>query len=108
MDKKPVSKWIGASERDPKTYWRSKPIPLAMLVRGYLPPWLGGEMVYDAVVRTNHFQSNVLLMSYLREQVLIAAARGEEFHEEAIDRHMQRLRQLTMYSQTPISQQKNR
>lgn len=93
MDKKPVSKWVGASGMDPKTLWRSKPIPLRMLVCGYLPTWLGGEMVYDAVVRTNHFQSDSLLMSYLMEQAITAAARGEEFHAKAIAGHMQRLRQ---------------
>lgn len=93
MDKKPVSKWINDGNGKAPPSWRSKPIPLRMLLRGYLPCWLGGEMVYDAVVRTNHFESDSQLMFYLLEQARIAAARGEDFHECAIDAHIQRLRQ---------------
>lgn len=92
MDKKPMSKWINDGGGNPSPSWRSKPIPLGMLLRGYLPGWLGGEMVYDAVVRTNHFESDSLLMFYLLEQARIAAARGEDFHESAIDDHIERLR----------------
>ncbi len=92
MDKKPVSKWINDSGGKAPPSWRSKPIPLGMLLRGYLPRWLGGEMVYDAVVRTNHFGSDSLLIFYLLEQARVAAARGEDFHENAIDAHIQRLR----------------
>lgn len=92
MNKKPVSRWVGASGIGAKTMWRSSPIPLGMLLRGYLPGWLGGEMVYDAVVRTNHFQSDTLLLQYLLEQATIAAGRGDVFHEKAIDMHVERLR----------------
>lgn len=92
MNKKPVIKWVGESGIVSKTMWRSRPIPLGMLIRGYLPGWLGGEMVYDAVVRTNHFQSDALLLQYLLEQATTAVCRGEDFHERAIDLHIRRLR----------------
>jgi predicted RNA-binding protein len=93
MGQKPVSKWIGENHIDPNSFWRSKPIPFGMLVRGYLPAFLGGEMVYDAVVRTNHFQSDYLLQFYLMEQAIAAAARGADKHLARIEAHIARVRQ---------------
>lgn len=101
MNKRPASKWVRKSGIAPGTLWRSRPIPVGMLIRGYLPRFLGGEMVYDAVVRTNHFQSDTLLMEYLQEQVITAAARGDAFHENAIDAHIQRLSQSVRRPQSP-------
>jgi hypothetical protein len=62
-----------------------------MALCGYLPKCLGGEMVYDAVVRTNHFGSDFLLMDYLMEQVTIAIHRDSEFHVAAIQAHINKM-----------------
>lgn len=51
----------------PGDYWSWEPIPLGMKLRGYLPVWLKGEMVYEAVVRARHFSSNHFLQAYLKE-----------------------------------------
>lgn len=71
--------------------WRTKPIPVAMALRAYLPKWLGGEMVYDAVVRTNHFESSQMLTDFLMEQCMIAIHRNDGFHVSSIRAHIQKL-----------------
>lgn len=51
----------------PGDHWSWEPIPLGMKLRGYLPVWLKGEMVYETAVRTRHFSSNHFLQAYLKE-----------------------------------------
>ena len=64
--------------------WQDEPLPWLMLMHGYFPRWLGGEPVYVAVVRTQHFSSKRLQTEYLFSQHLIAAARGQDLHAQAI------------------------
>jgi hypothetical protein len=80
-----------SSDPDQAPRWRSKPIPWLMSIRGFLPKFLGGEMVYDAVVRTNHFGSPLLLTDYLMEQWSVAIHRDADFHVAAIRAHVQAL-----------------
>jgi hypothetical protein len=68
--------------------WRAYPIPLTMTLRGVLPRWLGGEMVYEAVVRLRHFPSQPLLIDYLMEQAVVAIHREEWRHLTAIRLHL--------------------
>jgi hypothetical protein len=75
--------------KETELHWRSKPIPLWITLRGYLPKALGGEMVYDAVVRLNHFQSTPLLMDYLMEQMTAAIHRDADNHVAAIRAHVE-------------------
>jgi hypothetical protein len=87
-----MTKFVAKSsdpDQDPR--WREKPIPLLMAIRGFLPKFLGGEMVYDAVVRTDHFGSDFLLTDYLMEQCTIAIHRDDEFHVNAIRAHLNKL-----------------
>jgi hypothetical protein len=64
--------------------WQDESLPWLMLMRGYFPRWLGGEPVYVAVVRTQHFSSKRQQTEYLFSQHLIAAARGQDLHAQAI------------------------
>ena len=91
MNNLPEGQWIKRDNLDPTMYWRSKPISFLMALRGYLPQFVGGEMVYDAVVRLNHFGSTPLLVDYLMEQLRTAGARGADAHYEAIGAHLDRL-----------------
>jgi hypothetical protein len=75
--------------------WRDEPIPWGMVLRGFLPRWLGGEPVYLAVVRTRHFSTTELLADYLLRQHLIASARFEIKHADAILDILKSLRQKT-------------
>jgi hypothetical protein len=75
--------------------WQDEPIPWAMALRGILPSWLGGESVYLAVVRTHHFSTTELLADYLLRQHLIASARSEVEHADAILGILKSLRQKT-------------
>jgi hypothetical protein len=75
--------------------WRDEPIPWGMVLRGFLPRWLGGESVYLAVVRTHHFSTTELLADYLLRQHLIASARLEVNHADAILDILKSLRQKT-------------
>ncbi len=67
-----------------RSHWTWEPIPLGMKLRGYLPAWLKGEMVYEAVVRTGHFSSNHFLQAYLEDQATTAFIRGETEHYRRI------------------------
>lgn len=64
--------------------WQDEPIPWGMALRGFLPSWLGGEPVYLAVFRARHFSTTELLADYLLRQHLIASARSEAKHADAI------------------------
>lgn len=64
--------------------WQDEPIPWGVVLRGFLPSWLGGEPVYLAVFRTRHFSTTELLADYLLRQHLIASARSEVKHADAI------------------------
>ena len=64
--------------------WQDEPLPLLIVLRGFLPRWLGGEPVYAAVVRKRHFSSTRLRTEYLFSQHLIAASRGQSQHAQAI------------------------
>ncbi len=75
--------------------WQDEPIPWGMVLRGFLPTWLGGESVYLAVARTRHFSTTELLADYLLRQHLIASARLEVKHETAILNILKSLRQKT-------------
>lgn len=75
--------------------WQDEPIPWGMVLRGFLPRWLGGESVYLAVVRTRHFSTTELLADYLLRQHLIASARLEVKHADAILSILQSLRKKT-------------
>lgn len=75
--------------------WQDEPIPWGMVLRGFLPRWLGGESVYLAVVRTRHFSTTELLADYLLRQHLIASARSEIKHANAILHILKSLRQKT-------------
>ena len=55
-----------------------------MKLRGYLPASLGGEMVYEDVVRTKHFSDNFLLQDYLEAQATKAYCREEMAHYKRI------------------------
>ena len=68
----------------PGDHWTWEPIPLGMKLRGYLPVWLKGEMVYEAVVRTGHFSNNHFLQTYLEDQATTAFIRGEREHYRRI------------------------
>ena len=70
-----------------KPLWTKVPLPLSMTLRGLLPRWLGGEMIYEAVIRTNHFRDVDLLVDYLISQQIVAAMRGESAHVQAISKH---------------------
>lgn len=70
-----------------------------MAVRGYLPKFLGGEMVYDAVVRVNCFGPTQLLMDYLMEQLTAAARRQlPDAHYAAIGALLDRICHLAKES----------
>jgi hypothetical protein len=71
-----------------KPLWKQVPIPLSMILRGLLPKWLGGEMIYEAVIRTNHFGDVDLLLEYLIAQQITATMRCETFHVMAIGDHI--------------------
>lgn len=75
--------------------WQDEPIPWGMALRGFLPRWLGGEPVYLAVFRTQHFSTTELLVDYLLRQHLIASARSEVKHADAIMVILQSLRKKT-------------
>lgn len=64
--------------------WQDEPIPWGIALRGFLPSWLGGEPVYLAVVCARHFSTTELLADYLLRQHLIASARSEVKHADAI------------------------
>ena len=71
-----------------KPLWTQFPIPFWMTMRGLLPKWLGGEMIYEAVIRTNHFPNPDLLLDYLLSQQMAASIRCEHTHVVAIDGHI--------------------
>lgn len=84
MQKRTVQ-WLGKNKDAPTLpRWQDEPIPWGMALRGFLPRWLGGEPVYLAVVRLQHFSTTELLVDYLLRQNLIAAARAEVKHADAI------------------------
>ena len=84
MNTPPQGHWTKSDKRDPSMFW--------MALRGLVPKVLGGEMVYDAVVSVNHFNSTSLLRNYLTEQSIAACARGAEADCEAIEAHLKRIR----------------
>lgn len=81
-NRKTVLKW--RSQYPNALHWRDEPIPWLMVLRGFLPPWMGGEPVYEAVARTGHFSTKQLRADYLKNQYVVAVCRQEVAHEEAI------------------------
>ena len=106
MSNEKPSRWLNRDKIDPATLWRSKPIPFGMALRGYLPKFLGGEMVYDAVVRVNHFGSTPLLVDYLMEQLRVAGWQGADFHYNAIEAHLDRIVQAAKDARKAEQQKK--